>query len=209
MVWFTEDDLRAAAGDGSFRRGREYVDAVGELRPTALGVRAAVRGKNVYEVWLGRDNDALVGECGCPFGVEGNFCKHCVAVGLALLASGASGPEADIEAYVRSLEQRELVELLLAQANRDPDLYRRLALRAGSTGAPQVAVINEAAARTYWPGESPLNQSIILQGPTGDNPTEIVGIVATARHDGPRQPVKPEVFVPAAQVPPRMMTLVV
>jgi hypothetical protein len=141
MVWFTEDDLRGAAGDGSFRRGREYVDAVAELQPTALGVRAAVRGRCVYEVWLGRDNDELIGECGCPFGVEGNFCKHCVAVGLVLLASGSSGPEADIEAYLRSLEQRELVELVLEQASRDPDLYRQLTLRAGSTGAPQVAVL--------------------------------------------------------------------
>ena len=141
MVWFSEDDLRAAAGDGSFRRGREYVDAVGELRPAALGVRAAVRGKDVYEVWLGRESDALVGECGCPFGVEGNFCKHCVAVGLVLLASGAQAPEAGLETYLRSLDQRELVELVLEQAKRDPALYRQLALRAGSTGAPQVAVL--------------------------------------------------------------------
>lgn len=141
MVWFTEDDLRAAAGDGSFRRGRDYVDAVGELQPTALGVRAAVRGKDVYEVWLGREKDALVGECGCPFGIEGNFCKHCVAVGLVLLADGAPGPAADLEAYLRSLDPRELVELVLEQAKRDPALYRQLTLRAGSTGAPQVAVL--------------------------------------------------------------------
>ncbi|MBB4910348.1 SWIM zinc finger family protein [Actinophytocola algeriensis] len=141
MVWFTEDDLRATAGDGSFRRGRDYVDAVGDLQPTALGVRAAVRGKDVYEVWLGRGNAALVGECGCPFGVEGNFCKHCVAVGLVLLASGEQVPEVDLGTYLRSLDQRELVELVLEQAKRDPALYRQLMLRAGSTGAPQVAVL--------------------------------------------------------------------
>ncbi|MCA1655847.1 MAG: hypothetical protein LC635_05285, partial [Pseudonocardiaceae bacterium] len=141
MVWFTEDDLRSAAGAGSFRRGREYVAAVAELRPTALGVRAMVRGKDVYEVWLGRDDDALVAECGCPFGVEGNFCKHCVAVGLVLLADGTPGPEADLGAYLRSLEPAELVDLLLAQAGRDPELYRVLVLRAGSTGTPQVAVL--------------------------------------------------------------------
>lgn len=91
-----------------------------------------------------------------------------------------------------------------------------MSLRAGRTisnddraGAPQVAVVNEAAARTYWPGESPLNKTIILQGPMGDNPTLIVGVVASARHDGARRPVKPEVFVPAAQVPGRAMTIVV
>jgi uncharacterized Zn finger protein len=144
MVWFTEDDLRVAAGDGSFRRGRDYVGAVADVRPSALGVRAAVRGKDVYEVWLGRDRDALAGECGCPFGAEGNFCKHCVAVGLVLLSGGGdvvAEPEADVEAYLRTLDQRELVDLLLAQAERDPALHRRLVLRAGSTGAPQVAVL--------------------------------------------------------------------
>jgi uncharacterized Zn finger protein len=143
MVWFTEDDLRAVAGDGSFRRGRDYVDAVGDLRPTALGVRASVRGKDVYEVWLGRENDGLVAECACPFGLEGNFCKHCVAVGLVLLAGSSSGPEVDLGAYLRSLDQRELVDLLLAQAERDPALCRQLVLRAGATGAPQVAVLRQ------------------------------------------------------------------
>lgn len=143
MVWFTEDDLRAAAGDGSFLRGREYVDAVAELQPTALGVRATVRGSADYEVWLGRENDGLVGECGCPFGVEGNFCKHCVAVGLVLLADGAAEPTADLDTYLRSLTQRELVELLLDQARRDPALYRQLMLRAGTSGAPQVAVLRQ------------------------------------------------------------------
>jgi uncharacterized Zn finger protein len=141
MAWFTEDDLRAAAGEGSFRRGREYVDAVGELRPTALGVRASVRGKDVYEVWLGRENDTLVAECECPYGLEGNFCKHCVAVGLVLLADGSLAPATDLGAYLRSLDQGELVDLLLAQANRDPALCRQLMLRAGTTGAPQVAVL--------------------------------------------------------------------
>jgi len=142
MVWFTEDDLRRAAGEASFRRGREYVDAVGELQPTAYGMRATVRGSDDYEVWLGRDDEALVAECGCPFGVEGNFCKHCVAVGLALLADGAPAETVDLGEYVRSLDQRELADLVLEQAKRDSTLYRKLTLRAaGTTGAPQVAVL--------------------------------------------------------------------
>jgi uncharacterized Zn finger protein len=140
-MWFTEDDLRAAADAGSFRRARDYVDAVVDLQPTALGVQARVKGKNVYEVWLGRDNDKLTAECDCPFGLEGNFCKHCVAVGLVLLASEPAEAEADLGAYLRSLEHQELVDLVLAQAERDPTLYRQLVLRAGSTGAPQVAVL--------------------------------------------------------------------
>jgi putative ABC transport system permease protein len=76
-------------------------------------------------------------------------------------------------------------------------------------GGPAVAVINESAARTYWPGESPIDKTIFLEGPAGPEQTRIVGVVASARHDGPRQPVKPEVFVPSAQRPGRGMTVVV
>jgi uncharacterized Zn finger protein len=142
-AWFTEDDLHEAAGGQSFQRGRDYVDAVADVAPTALGVRASVRGMDSYEVWLGRDGDRLVGECSCPFGADGNFCKHCVAVGLVLLADGPGPPEptVDLAAYLRTLEPRELVELVLEQAGRDPALFRRLSLRAGSTGTPQVAVL--------------------------------------------------------------------
>jgi len=74
--------------------------------------------------------------------------------------------------------------------------------------APRVAVINEAAARTYWPGESPLDKTIQLEGPGETEPTRIIGIVASVRHDGARQPVKPEVYVPAAQRAGRGMTIV-
>lgn len=143
-AWFTEDDLHEAAGGTSYQRGRDYVAAVVDLAPTALGVRATVHGTDRYEVWLGRDADRLVAECSCPFGADGNFCKHCVAVGLVLLADPPAPPvpELDLGAYLRTLDPRELVELVLEQANRDPALYRRLTLRAaGTEGAPQVAVL--------------------------------------------------------------------
>src|SRR5215204_5734159 len=76
-------------------------------------------------------------------------------------------------------------------------------------GGRRVAVINEAAAGAYWPGESPLGKTILLEGPGAAEPTRIVGVVASVRHDGPRQPVKPEIYVPAAQRPGRALTLVV
>lgn len=143
-AWFSEGDLRAAAGEASFRRGRDYVAAVGDVQPTALGVKARVRGSDTYEVWLGWDGGRLVGECGCPFGADGNFCKHCVAVGLVLLEEREQDrePEIDLEGYLCSLDPGDLVELLLAQAERDPVLYRKLSLRAvGTGGTPQVAVL--------------------------------------------------------------------
>ncbi|OLF05449.1 hypothetical protein BLA60_35955 [Actinophytocola xinjiangensis] len=142
-AWFSERDLLASAGEASFRRGREYVAAVGDVQPTALGVRARVRGTDSYDVWLGRDGERLVGECDCPFGADGNFCKHCVAVGLVLLENAGEDPaEPDLAAYVASLDHAELVGVVLAQAERDPVLYRKLTLRAArASGAPQVAVL--------------------------------------------------------------------
>ncbi|MCT2585222.1 SWIM zinc finger family protein [Actinophytocola gossypii] len=142
-AWFTEEDLAATAGGPSFARGRDYVAAVGDVQPTALGVKACVRGTADYEVWLGRDGARLVGECGCPYGADGNFCKHCVAVGLVLLAGDGPGSgEPDVRAHLDSLDHHELVDLLLAQAERDPVLYRKLSLRAaGTSGTPQVAVL--------------------------------------------------------------------
>jgi hypothetical protein len=85
----------------------------------------------------------------------------------------------------------------------------RVITAADRQGGPAVAMINESAARTYWANESPIDKTIFLQGPTGPEQTRIVGVVASARHDGPRQPVKPEIFVPSAQRPGRAMTIVV
>ncbi len=88
MAWFIEDDLVALAGSRSFQRGGGYLDAVASVDEVPGGVVATVYGTEAYEVRLVDDGGRLDGSCDCPFGVEGNFCKHCVAVGLTLLAEG-------------------------------------------------------------------------------------------------------------------------
>ena len=100
MVWFSEVDLRVAAGPQSFARGRKIVDAVSSVRTTADGVRAVVHGSADYDVFLGPASPGLIGECSCPVGADGRFCKHCVAVGLVLL--GERTPE-DLREHLRSL----------------------------------------------------------------------------------------------------------
>ena len=58
-------------------------------------------------------------------------------------------------------------------------------------GAPGVAVVNQAAARRFWPGEDPIGQRIQLGG---NDPLTIVGIVGSIRHFGlDRNPV-PEAY---------------
>ena len=138
-VWFAESDLRALAGPRSFARGARYVGAVESVDESPDGVIAMVHGTGTYVVRLRRGRNGLEGRCTCPHGSNGFFCKHCVAVGLVVLArDGAEDDgrtEVDVHGYLCSLDAATLVELLYRQAWEDPALYRRLALRAaGAAG---------------------------------------------------------------------------
>ncbi|HMO64465.1 MAG TPA: ABC transporter permease, partial [Verrucomicrobiota bacterium] len=53
---------------------------------------------------------------------------------------------------------------------------------ADRTGTRRVAVINEAAARRFWPGENPIGQRLFNGAPTPENTLEIVGVVATGSY---------------------------
>ena len=148
VVWFGDDDLRQG-GDKSYMRGLGYVDKVEDLKELPDGVVATVYGtrSSPYEVRLSNVAGVLTGDCSCPWGTEGHFCKHCVAVGLVMLADAAAhsreerpqpqpepedaaGLEVDLRGYLGSLASAELVELLVELAAHDPALHRRLSLRA-------------------------------------------------------------------------------
>ena len=142
---FTEDDLRALAGARSFARAQSYLDAVADLEITEVGVTATVYGGDDYEVTLTMDADeGLSGECDCPYGLEGNFCKHCVAVGLAVLDRGpdlpkaradAAGHRRNLESWLEALPRERLLALLREQLSEDRNLRRRLEVRAATEQA--------------------------------------------------------------------------
>lgn len=159
MAWFSVEDLRRLAGEASFRRGAGYLSAVESIDDVPGGVVATVHGTDTYTVRLAQDSDSpiggLSGECSCPYGVEGAFCKHCVAVGLLLIEEGDALAEVpNLRSFLRTLDRDELVELLLRQAKRDPDVYRELVLRAASEvsgDGPDAAALRrrlDAALRT-------------------------------------------------------------
>jgi putative ABC transport system permease protein len=60
-----------------------------------------------------------------------------------------------------------------------------------------VALINEASARRYWPGEDPIGRRISLGA--DDDWREIVGVVADTRHEGLDADAEPAVFLPQHQ----------
>jgi predicted permease len=63
--------------------------------------------------------------------------------------------------------------------------------------AESVVVINEAAARKYWPGQEPLGQRIKISG----KDRVVVGVVGDIRHLGPETPPRQECYVTYSQNP--------
>ena len=69
-------------------------------------------------------------------------------------------------------------------------------------GSPPVAVVNEAFARRYLPGQQPIGQTLRVDFDTGPR-YEIVGVVADAVYTTPRDGMLPQLYVPLAQREPR------
>ena len=141
VLAFTKDDLEGAAGAKSFERGLDYVSDVEDLDVASTQITAHVYGNSKYRVRLTFADEQLNGSCTCPYGQEGFFCKHCVAVGLAVLETGEDLPvliEATraerqaLESWLEALSKEELLAELLGLLNDEPDLRRRFELRAAS-----------------------------------------------------------------------------
>jgi uncharacterized Zn finger protein len=156
MAWFSDEDLQALAGPRSYQRGTGYLDAVADLGMVPGGVQAIVHGTEPYRVRLLREDGELTGTCDCPVGVEGTFCKHCVALGLVVLntpeladpdpagPAGSAEGRIDLRAYLESLDRAALVELLHEHALDDETLSRKLRLRAArqhADGQPNTAAL--------------------------------------------------------------------
>ena len=157
---FTDDDLRSAAGPTSYARGLGYLNRVEDLAVGATWVTARVAGNDAYDVRLsfGDGRRGVRGDCSCPFGAEGNFCKHCVAAGLVALKRGGSRSGATttarpgrqaIVSWLSSLTKDELVAELVEIVDADPDLRRRLELRAAGQRT-DVDGLRDAVRNLLW-----------------------------------------------------------
>jgi serine phosphatase RsbU (regulator of sigma subunit) len=63
---------------------------------------------------------------------------------------------------------------------------------------PILVVINEAAARFYWPGRNPVDVYGRFGGSTGER-FQVVGIVGDVRNDGLGKPTVPEIYLSSAR----------
>ncbi|MFZ4301991.1 SWIM zinc finger family protein [Streptomyces cinereoruber] len=142
MGSLTEAKLAQMAGKRSFERGLGYTDAVSGIEVGDGWIRAFVHGTERYEaeLLLGK-RGRLSGRCDCPYGQEGNFCKHLVALGLTVIEQEkdilqrgelARDRTRGLDAWLSSLSREELLALLQQETAEDRQLRRRLELKAAS-----------------------------------------------------------------------------
>jgi len=159
-----EATLEELAGKRAFDRGAEYFEdghVVG-LRDDDGVITARVRGTHDYRIKLWAAEEELDFECDCPVGERYEFCKHCVAVGLAWLErrkevepnkgkrrgshDNRSIGNEEICVYLMKLGKRELIDLLLEHSESNPEFRDRLVLMAAekSANAPDLAAFRAA-----------------------------------------------------------------
>jgi uncharacterized Zn finger protein len=142
-VLLERDTLRRLAGARSFDRGEGYflngqVKALAENEGT---ITAKVQGTRPYRVELWIEEDDLEYSCTCPIGADGEFCKHCVAVGLSWTENieqknskkgkRASGVTIeDVRTYLQGQDKNALVEMLVNRSLKDDRLRQSLFIKA-------------------------------------------------------------------------------
>lgn len=151
--------LHRMAGARAFERGESYFKRghVGTLVEHDGTVSAKVEGTRTYRVKLWREDDALDYACSCPVGRDGQFCKHAVALGLALLqavspkaVTKAKAPSRvtldDVRVHLLARDKSALVDMLMQQLVEDDTLRRRLLMEAASRGPgkPDLATCRQA-----------------------------------------------------------------
>jgi predicted permease len=76
-------------------------------------------------------------------------------------------------------------------------------------GAPRAALINEAMARRFFPGEDPIGRRFKYgDANAASTPLTIVGVVGDVHRHGTEAPVIPQIFIALSQNPNRGMTFV-
>jgi macrolide transport system ATP-binding/permease protein len=104
----------------------------------------------------------------------------------------APGAEPDFAAWER-------VSPYYLDAVGQPVLRGRPLSERDDTGAPHVALVNEAFVRKLFSGQDPIGKRFGTAGPEETGEIEIVGVVGDAKYRAPSRPAEPMYFLPLDQ----------
>ena len=99
-----------------------------------------------------------------------------------------------------------------------PDYFRAMGMRlvrgrtftwADNESSLPVAMINEAAAREYWPNADAMGRRVRLEDGSAPVWRQVIGIVGDVRQDGLAEAARPEVYAPLQQSPVPYLVLAV
>jgi uncharacterized Zn finger protein len=139
-------NMTKLAGATYFARGKAYYEqgSVNSIDENDDEINACVEGSYEYEVRFWEEDGKLGYECSCPVGQDYDFCKHCVAVGLAVLAQSESkkqrSPSKDIRKYLETLKPDALISLITDACKHDKRLREKLLLAARGRGNAKTSV---------------------------------------------------------------------
>ncbi len=91
------------------------------------------------------------------------------------------------------------------EAMRIPTLRGRAFTAADRDGTAPVVLIDDVAARLYWPGQDPVGRTLSFN----DKPRRIIGVVGAVRHGTPGEDAQPHVYFAMLQSSERSMYVVV
>jgi len=74
-----------------------------------------------------------------------------------------------------------------------------------SSKSQPVAIVNQSAARRFWPGEDPVGRILVVEGAD----TLVIGVISDVREDSLEIPAGPEMYLPETQADPEGAELVV
>ena len=141
----SDEKLKRLAGTSAFQRGYSYYKQDPQLVYKIKGskVTANVSGNYAYQQQLTFALQGVDGHCSCPASENVDFCKHCVAVVLAVRESqttssitkkpkiSAKQKELDtLKGFLETLERSELETSLLKLISQDKAQFNQWALRA-------------------------------------------------------------------------------
>lgn len=138
-------DLSLLCDERTLGRGTDYYRRGHVVDLVIDGERAdaTVIGQQHYRVTLClEERPHIEHRCSCPMGRDGWFCKHCIAVVLAVRSAKVSQAKErteqitldDIRMWLKHQEIGTLVELVIEQARENGTLRKRLEIRVAASG---------------------------------------------------------------------------